>query len=41
MLLIQSDGKPTAAAAPASTAKTRRRVMATGGIKKSGREGKA
>src|SRR6266487_5516694 len=32
MLLIQAEGTPTAAAAPASTPKTRRRVMGTGGV---------
>jgi hypothetical protein len=41
MLLIQTDGTPTAAAAPASTPKMRRRVMGTGGITKHRRGQKA
>jgi hypothetical protein len=36
MLLIQIDGTPTAAAAPASTPKTRRRVMGTLGSRQAG-----
>src|SRR6476620_5294820 len=40
MLLIQIEGTPTAAAAPASTPKTRRRVMGTG-VTTGGRDRKA
>ena len=36
MLLIQIDGTPTAAAAPASSPKTRRRVMGTVGSQRAG-----